>query len=282
MVPVADSATATEVVYGRRAYLRPLIEIADAGARMGVAAVSGDQVRLWEWELGALTEVDDWTLTTTGDWRERKAQRPSDPARFHGAGASGHEQFDQRLEAHRERFLKDAGGRTASRAGERDWRELLVFGENEHVRRYTDALDPHEPRHVHRKNVVSEPSIADRRAGRGAAAGAQPRARAEARRDGEGVRLLGQGERLARPAGDGRGADQGRVEHLLFDAERDYRGQGIEQGLAYEAPPLTDGLPVTELMIERALDTGARVTPLVGDAAAALEEHAGVAALLRY
>ena len=76
--------------------------------------------------------------------------------------------------------------------------------------------------------------------------------------------------------------NQGRVEHLLFDAERDYRGQGIEQGLAYEAPPLTDGLPVTELMIERALDTGARVTPLVGDAAAALEEHAGVAALLRY
>ena len=39
---------------------------------------------------------------------------------------------------------------------------------------------------------------------------------------------------------------------------------------------------MTELMIEQALDTGARVTPLVGEAAAALDEHDGVAALLRY
>jgi hypothetical protein len=280
--PSRISPRATEVVYGHRAYLRPLIEIADAGARMGVAAVSGDQVRLWEWELGALTEVDDWTLTTTGDWRERKAQRPADPARFHGAGASGHEQFDQRLEAHRERFLKDTGGRTASRAGERDWRELLVFGENEHVRHYTDALDPHEPRHVHVKNVVSEPSsrIAERVVELLPGINRERELKLvetvkESAYSGRARGSLGPQETLE-------ALNQGRVEHLLFDAERDYRGQGIEQGLAYEAPPLTDGLPVTELMIERALDTGARVTPLVGDAAAALEEHAGVAALLRY
>ena len=43
-----------------------------------------------------------------------------------------------------------------------------------------------------------------------------------------------------------------------------------------------DGLPVTELMIERALETDARVTPLEGEAAAALDEHDGVVALLRY
>ena len=31
---------------------------------------------------------------------------------------------------------------------------------------------------------------------------------------------------------------QGRVEHLLFDAERDYRGHGIEESLSYGGPPL--------------------------------------------
>lgn len=274
---------ATEVVYGHRPYLRPLIEIADTGARIGVAAVSGDQVRLWEWEMGALAELEDLTLTTTGDWRERKAQRPSDPARFHGAGASGREQHDQRLEAHRDRFLKDAGRRTATIAGKHRWRDLLAFGEKEPVRRFADALDKHEPRHVHQKNVVSEPSsrIAER------VWDLIP----ELSRERE-LRLV-QSVKESAYSGKARGSlgpqetlealSEGRVEHLLFDADRDYRGEGIEQGLAYEGPPLGDGgLPVAELMIERALETGARITPLDGEAAAALQEHDGVAALLRY
>jgi Bacterial archaeo-eukaryotic release factor family 5 len=274
---------ATEVVYGHRPYLRPLIEIADAGARIGVAAVSGDQVRLWEWELGTMSEVDDWTLTTTGDWRERKAQRPSDPARFHGAGASGREQFGQRLEAHRDRFLKDAARRTATVAGDRAWRDLLVFGENEHVRHFTDALDRHEPRHVHGKNIVAEPSsrVAERvwellpHLNRERELGLVETVK-ESAYSGKSRGSLGPQETLE-------ALTQGRVEHLLFDAERDYRGHGIEEGLAYAGPPLgEDGLPVTELMIERALETGARVTPLNGEAAAALDEHGGVAALLRY
>jgi hypothetical protein len=274
---------ATEVTYGHRPCLRPLIEIADAGASLGVAAVSGDQARLWEWELGALSALDDWTLTRTGDWRERKAQRPSDPARYHGAGASGREQFGQRLEAHRERFLKDVARQTAVAAGQRRWRDLLVFGENEHVRHFTDALDPHESRHVYGKNVVSEPTarLAER-VGELLPELSRERelrlveAVKEAAYSGKERASLGPQETLE-------ALTQGRVEHLLFDAERDYSGHGIEARLAYAGPALDeDGLPVAELMIEQALETGARVTPLVGDAAAALGEHDGVAALLRY
>jgi Bacterial archaeo-eukaryotic release factor family 10 len=274
---------ATEVVYGHRPYLRPLIEIADTGARIGVAAISGDQVRLWEWELGELSEVDDWTLTTTGDWRERKAQRPADPARFHGAGASGREQFGQRLEAHRERFLKDAARRTATVASDRDWRDLLVFGENEHVVQFAAALDRHESRHVLGKNIVAEPStrVAERvwellpQLNRERELGLVETVK-ESAYSGKSRGSLGPQETLE-------ALTQGRVEHLLFDAERDYRGHGIEEGLAYSGPPLgEDGLPVTELMVERALETGARVTPVNGEAAAALEEYGGVAALLRY
>ena len=56
-----------------------------------------------------------------------------------------------------------------------------------------------------------------------------------------------------------------------------------EESLAYEPDrePL-DGLPVAELMVERAIQTSAAVTPVEGDAAAELAEHGGVAALLRY
>lgn len=273
----------TEAVYGHRAYLRPAIEIADESARIGVVALSGDRVRLWEWEEGTLSDVDDVELTIVGDWRERKAQRSSDTARVHGAKAAGRDQYDQRLEANRERFLTQFAEQIADRAGQRGWRDLLAFGENEHMRRFTAALGPLQARHVYRKNIATEPSsaIAER----------VEELVPELNRERE-MKLV---EKVKESAFSGKeraslgpqetleALGQGRVEHLLFDADRDYSGRGIEEGLAYEGPPLgQDGLPVAELMIERALETGARVTPLEGEPAAALDEHDGVVALLRY
>jgi hypothetical protein len=274
---------ATNAIHGHRPYLRPVIEIADDGAAMGIVAVSGDQARVWEWELGILSELEDLALTPTGDWRERKAPRPSDPARFRGAGASGHDQHDERVEAHRERFIKRVADRATSEAAEREWRDVLVFGEVEHVRRLEDGFGSREPRHVYRKNVVAEPTsrIAERV---GELLPGLNREREltlvesvkESAYSGKELASLGPQETVE-------ALSQGRVEHLLFDAERDYRGQGIEEGLAYAGPPLgANGLPVAELMVERAIETAAAVTPLEGEAAAALDEQNGVAALLRY
>lgn len=273
----------TEAVHGHRPYLRPLVELADDGATIGIVAVSGDQARLWEWELGVTSELGDWTLTPTGDWRERKAQRPSDPARFRGAGASGHEQHDQRLEAHRERFLGQVASHAGGEAGERGWREVLVFGEIEHVRRFGGALGSREHRHVFTKNVISEPTarIAERVEELLPGLNRERELRLvetvkESAHSGKERASLGPQETLE-------ALNEGRVAHLLFDADRDYRGEGIEEGLAYRGPALgRDGLPVAELMVERAIETAAAITPLEGEAAAALEEQSGVAALLRY
>lgn len=274
----------TEAVWGHRPYLRPLVELHDNGGPIGIATVSGDRVRLWEWELGIVREADDWEWGAFfDDWRERKAQRPADPARGHGASSAGRDQFHQRVEAQRERFLGEAGARTAGQATGRGWRELIVFGDSEALGRFAEGLGPHEARLIGGKNIVSEDAsrIAER----------VGELLPELNRDRE-LKLVEQVKESAY-AGKARGSlgpqetlealVQGRVEHLLFDADRDYRGHGIEEGLAYEGPPLgEDGLPVAELMIERALETGARITPLEGDAAAALEDNGGVAALLRY
>ena len=62
--------------------------------------------------------------------------------------------------------------------------------------------------------------------------------------------------------------EQARAHHVIFDATRDWEKR--------------DGLPISELMIERGLATGADVTPAEGLAAAALEQRGGAAALLRY
>ncbi len=251
----------TEAVYGHRPYLRPLIEILERGARIGVAAASGDQLRLWEWELGVLEEREHVTLTVSGESDE----------------------LHHRIGDHRERFVKQAAARTESEAAARGWRELLVFGEVEHVSNLAEALRGREPHHVLAKNVVAEPAarIAER------VESELPgllrerelgliRTTKEAAFSGKERASLGPQETLEALVA-------ARVEHLVFDAERDYKGHGVEQGLAYDGPPLGEhGLPVTELMIERAVATGARITPVVGEAAAALDEHDGVVALLRY
>ena len=216
----------TVAAYGPRAYLRPIVEVVDDGARIGVAAVSGDEARVWQWELGVLSELDAWEIVTTGDWRERKAQRSSDPARIQGAKSAGRDQHEQRVEAHRERFLKDAGGRTAAVAGERDWRDLLVFGEYEHVQRFAHALGPRQHRHVHPKNVVSEPTsrIAERvdalvpDLNREREMKLVEAAKASAY-SGKERSSLGPQETLEALA-------QGRVDHLLFDASATTRSTG--------------------------------------------------------
>jgi hypothetical protein len=82
---------------------------------------------------------------------------------------------------------------------------------------------------------------------------------------------------------------EGRVTHLVYDPEIRYQGSmGTEGRLhAGDEAALADSGAVaeprlTERLVERALETGARVTPVEGAAAGALAEAAGSAALLRW
>ncbi len=273
-----------EVSYGRRPYLRPLVELLDEGGRYGVVAISAELVHLYEWENGEATQVEGWELEMTSlDWRERKAQRSADPARVHGAKAAGRDQFAQRLEANRDRFLAQVGGLADQALTKRGWQELLVFGDEDHWRRFESGLHSAPARHVETVNVIHEGAgQIERRLdalipelNRSRELRLVEKVKSSAYRGKERV-SLGPQETLEVLA-------QGRVEHLVFDAERDYRGEGIEEGLLYEeSRPDADGLPLTEILIERAIQTDARVTPVEGEAAAALGEHGGVAAVLRY
>jgi hypothetical protein len=79
--------------------------------------------------------------------------------------------------------------------------------------------------------------------------------------------------------------NEGRVEQVIYDSARRYTGgigpdgslfaDGERLGLGTEEPRLL------ERIVERALDTGARVAPLEGPAARRLADADGIAALLR-
>jgi stalled ribosome rescue protein Dom34 len=70
---------------------------------------------------------------------------------------------------------------------------------------------------------------------------------------------------------------EGRVEHLLFDPERDYDDAPI---VALDGDD--EDVPVPDRLVAAALATSARVTPVEGEAAERLSSTEGLAALLRY
>jgi Bacterial archaeo-eukaryotic release factor family 10 len=258
----------TSASHADRPRLSPLLKLLDEGAAVGAVAISGERVHLYAWELGALDLVQDWEAEMFMlDWRERKAQRPADPARTQGAKASGRDQFDQRLEHNRARFLEEAGRLADEEARKRGWSRLLAFGDPEHFSELAEGTKKGtELELADEANVISEER------GKVLERVSAAVTNGNRRRQLELIERAVQGART--PGGHGalglidiqRCLNEGRVEHLIFDAEPQDR-------------ELADA---EDEVVERALRTSAKVTPVEGAAAERVREHGGVAAVLRY
>jgi hypothetical protein len=258
----------TSVRYGDRPRLTPVLKLLDEGAAIGAVAVSSERVHLYEWNLGALDLIHDWEAEMYSlDWRERKAGKPADVARTQGAASSGRDQYDKRLEHNRARFLKETGGLTADEARSRSWRRVIGFGDPEHVREFDQgAQKGTEVELAEAVDVIPEE--------RGKLLERVNAAVAEGNRRRELALIERAVEGAQTPGGHGalglvdvqRCLNEGRVEHLIFDADA-------------QDPDLVDA---EDEVVERALRTSAKLTPVEGDAAEQLQEHGGVAALLRY
>ena len=270
---------ASAVMPNSRPLVLPLLTLMKDGSPRGVVAVSSERVRLFEWAFGHLEELDDWELEITSlDWRERKAQRPGDPARVQGAKAAGHDQYDQRLEANRDHFLRETGRLAAAQIKERGIDDLLAFGDPPAVRELSEGAGkgvsvcaageqnligaPLGEIQVQTTSTIEELSrerelalvsrvVDEARGGTRGALGAQETSQALA---------------------------EGRVEHLLIDPEREYSGDPIGSLNSDD----DDELPVPDRLVAAALATRARVTPVEGEAAERLAPSDGVGALLRY
>ncbi len=269
---------APAVFINNRPVVMPLLTLIDDGAARAVAVVSSERVRLFVWAFGHLEEVADTELEITSlDWRERKAQRPGDPARVQGAKAAGRDQYGQRLEANRERFLREVGELALGELREREIDELLVFGDPAHARELSDAVGSRaKVRAVGEQNLIA--------AGRGEIEAHATAAVESLNRERE-LELVSRvfdeakgGTRGALGAQEtSQALAEGRVEHLLFDPERDYDDAPI---VALDGDD--EDVPVPDRLVAAALATSARVTPVEGEAAERLSSTEGLAALLRY
>jgi hypothetical protein len=270
----------TDALRYQRPYVRPLVELFSEGPHVGVVLVSGDRVRLLDWSLGAIRELEDWELTLFSlDWRERKAER-SIPGAGTRTSASGRDQFGQRLDANRQRFLHEVGSLVAQELAQRHWQHIIAFGVEEYPRELGEGLGrSSEGLHTVRHDLVSAPEgqVADRVAEEvqklNTTQALELMSQLEEAIGTEPGAALGPQETLQALA-------EGRARHLVFDAGRDYDGAGVEADLGYDDG--NDGLPLGERLVEMAVATKAAISPVYEEPAAKLEPHDGVAALLRY
>jgi hypothetical protein len=260
--PSAPAASAC-VEFGAEPVVAPLLALCGHNGARGVVLLSAERVRLFCCAEGALEDLEDWELSITSlDWRERKAHSASDPARAQGVGSSGHDQFGERLDHNRQRFLAECGGLAARRLLEDGLGEAIAFGAAREMESFKSGFGSSKVA----LEVGEELDLISAPKGRLAEHAAAAIERLDAERDRALVaRALEEakgGSRGAAGLGETRGAlAEGRVDHLVFDG-----------GHCAEA----------EALIRAALASSARVTVVRDELAAPLAEAEGVAAVLRY
>ncbi|HET9676094.1 MAG TPA: VLRF1 family aeRF1-type release factor [Solirubrobacterales bacterium] len=252
--PLADAC----VEYAVGPAVAPLIALCCRGADRGVALLSSERVRLLRCAEGTLEELEDWELSIFSlDWRERKAQSTAQ-----GVSSSGHDQFDERLEHNRQRFLAECGKLAARNLEENGLDQVVVFGPARDVEAFNAGFGSAKAKLA----LGSDADLISVPTGKLNDVVAEAIERLDDQHDRELVeRVLGEtkgGSRGAAGLQETKEAlAEGRVDHLVFDA-----------AIGNEA----------EALIRGALAGSAEVTIVRDELAAPLAEAEGVAAILRY
>ncbi|WP_217912662.1 VLRF1 family aeRF1-type release factor [Miltoncostaea marina] len=279
---------ATRVVLDAGAFIHPLLELLDEGRPAGVVLVSQDEARVLEWRLGELRPLERLEPEATEAPHERPGPIGSSPSER--ARTPKREQRQAREHEGARRFLEQVQ-EAAARLGDRHgWERILVSGGDRLTDPLADALSaPHGAEVVRDPRVLTQLDEASLSAAlteqlRSAYAEYEARLVRDAREAGlgPGAAALGLSEVVG-------ALNEGRVAHLLYDPAVRYAGAVGADGRLHAGEELraavggvVDEPRLTERLVERALETGARVTPVEGAAAGALAEAAGVAALLRW
>lgn len=259
----------------------PMVDVLDRGRRTGLVLISHDRIRLLEWRDGQAEELETSTFDLElGDWREyRGASRGS-----HGQSAVSHERaYNDRVAEWRARFIKAAGKNIAEGTRELGFERLLVAGEGDLGREFTEAL-PSEVRDLVAEVVPT--NLIDLSPAE-AAQHLDPHMRDVWRAR---VNRIAD-QALERVQAGGRGAGgadetllalaEGRVEHLLTDPYLKAESEDLSAG-ARQAIEDAGEASLQEALVELALRTDAQVSSASVEEVPALAEAGGVLALLRY
>ena len=271
-------ALPTRARVGSVAHVLPLLEALDEGERTGLIMASKDAIALWESELGGVSEVDRIELEPwVGDWwPEMKGPSRANPLRGQHT-VSQRDRYARRIAAAYHHTLDEASATLGGLARKRGWTRAVLAGDP----RTIDALDE-VLRHGGLTTGTIDANLEGLRTD-------EALGRLE-----EALRTLATRTSLDRVRGveEANGAcglarvlaalNEGRVASLLIDPTRTYVGLAEPGGILRAVDAADGAVDLTDLIVSRALSTGAPVIPLLGDAAEHLGSCGGIAALLRW
>jgi hypothetical protein len=260
------------VVLDDRPFVHPLLESLDRGRPAGVILMAPGSAEVLEWRHGELIILA--RIDAESDLLADR-QRP----------AAGHRARDR----HR-RFADQVAAEVLAHADLRNWERAVVGGDD----RLTQPLIRVLPAPLRDHTIRDRRQLMDRDSRALAEIVQELLERHQAEWDlalatrvreaalAGGAAALGVSEVLA-------ALNDARVMHLVYDPEIRYGGFVAEGGQLLSAgeqrsvPERVFTEPrMTERMVERCLETGARITPVTGAASALLTDAGGVAARLRW
>jgi hypothetical protein len=281
------------VVHDGTAYVRPLVAALDEGRPATIVVVSRTGVRVLRWATGDAEVTEEARFEKDEDLFRDDATGPStsNPQRAMYA-RSDREGYEERLDEHRHRFLKQVIDDVVQRA-ESDRIDRLVLSAPPKLRNEVRALvTEHEGLRV----LVADQAWESTPPKEVAAQAWQLLRSVHGDRE---LTLVETARERALAGGSGalglrnvcEALNAGRVEHLLYDDGIAIEGYTSSEGtlhariegaiaasdVTFSREPL-----FVERMIEAALATSASVTPLSEDAAINVRAFEGVAALLRW
>jgi hypothetical protein len=273
------------VVLDDRPFVHPLLESLEQGRPAGVILMSRDVAEVLEWRHGELLNMGRIVLDGEAPSEAWGAPRPAG----HQQTEPSPERRERRADDQRRRFvdrIADAVTRLATRRG---WERAVISGDERLTGPLLGALpEPLRDTAVRDSRHLIE---SDSRSLNAIVSELLQRQQAEAD-----VRLTERILNAARAAEGGAlglsevlaALNEARVMHLIYDPDVRYAGAVADDGQLSSPPERRATVRVvqeprlTERMVERCLETGARVTPVGKRAAAMLAETGGVAAQLRW
>jgi hypothetical protein len=282
------------VVLHEQAFLRPLVAAVDEGRPAGILVVSRSGSRLLAWKVGEAEELatDAFELTDAQTADRKSGPSPAAP-QIQGHGVDHKEMFEHRVDENRNRWLRGLADDVLATAKEHGWDRLVLSGGAQLREQVANVIgEDNGLRLIHAEQDWEHHSPAT------ISGNAWTLLRSvHEQREHELVDLA-----LDRALSKNAGAlglrdvcdalNEGRVAHLLFDDRLQLTGYRSSEdtlhpelggqlsqsdGVEFHEEPL-----FVERMIEKAVATGAAVTPIGQAPSAPLGAHDGVAALLRW
>jgi Bacterial archaeo-eukaryotic release factor family 10 len=272
------------VVLDSSAFIHPLVELLEQGRPAGVLLLWAHAADLLDWRLGEIRRVARVTAEeATGAPRQRTGAVVASGPR----GRQITPLREQREHEQRARLIALIAAETDRLAQEHGWERVLVSGSE----RLTTPLVAELPDRL-RQVAIRDPRQLDELDAASLAAVVGDRLGEE--QDARGLQLGRQVRDAA--LGAGRGAlglsevtaalNEARAEHVIYDPHVRYTGAVAADGSLFgwsERTSMAVAEPrLTERIVERALDTGARLTPIGGAASNVLRDAGGIGALLRW